>query len=206
MIARARVEVQRLLHDRARRLERSRSGARSRRRSRARGSGTSSCSSARSSCRAGVPAGRIETLASQRSEPSSMFTSETPSWRSVVRSSCSHSRACGGGAQVGLGDDLDQRRAAAVEVDDATRRRRGSGPTRRRGSSLAASSSRCTRWMRTSPSWPPLAERIVVLADLVALRAGRDRSSSCGGRSSAARSRSRAPAPIISAVVDRLAR
>ena len=36
----------------------------------------------------------METLASQRSEPSSMFTSETPSWRSVTRSSVSHSRAC----------------------------------------------------------------------------------------------------------------
>ena len=46
-----------------------------------------------------------------------MFTSETPSWRSVVRSSCAHSRACAGAAQVGLGDDLDQRGAAAVEVD-----------------------------------------------------------------------------------------
>ena len=33
-------------------------------------------------------------LASQRSEPSSMFTSLTPSWRSVVRSSRSHSLAC----------------------------------------------------------------------------------------------------------------
>ena len=40
------------------------------------------------------PAGRTETLASQRSEPSSMFTSLTPSWRSVSRSSVSHSRAC----------------------------------------------------------------------------------------------------------------
>ncbi len=38
------------------------------------------------------PTGRIETLASTRSEPSSMFTSETPSWRTVVRSSCAHSR------------------------------------------------------------------------------------------------------------------
>ena len=36
----------------------------------------------------------METLASQRSEPSSMFTSVTPSRRSVVRSSVSHSRAC----------------------------------------------------------------------------------------------------------------
>ena len=41
-----------------------------------------------------LPAGRTDTLASQRSEPSSMFTSLTPSWRSVTRSSCSHSRAC----------------------------------------------------------------------------------------------------------------
>ena len=39
------------------------------------------------------PTGRTETLASQRSEPSSMFTSLTPSWRSVSRSSVSHSRA-----------------------------------------------------------------------------------------------------------------
>ena len=40
------------------------------------------------------PTGRTETLASQRSDPSSMFTSLTPSWRSVSRSSVSHSRAC----------------------------------------------------------------------------------------------------------------
>ena len=40
------------------------------------------------------PAGRSEMFASQRSEPSSMFTSLTPSWRSVVRSSFSHSLAC----------------------------------------------------------------------------------------------------------------
>ncbi len=40
------------------------------------------------------PTGRMETLASQRSEPSSMLTSETPNWRRVSRSSCSQSRAC----------------------------------------------------------------------------------------------------------------
>jgi hypothetical protein len=40
-----------------------------------------------------VPARRTDTLASQRSEPSSMFTSETPSWRSVSRSRPSQSRA-----------------------------------------------------------------------------------------------------------------
>ena len=33
------------------------------------------------------PAGRIETLASTRSDPSSMFTSETPMLLSVARSS-----------------------------------------------------------------------------------------------------------------------
>ena len=58
--------------------------------------------------------------------------------------------------------------------------------------SFAASSSRWARWMRTSPSRPRPRKREVVLADLVALRAGRDRSSSCGGRSSAARPRTRA--------------
>ncbi len=48
-----------------------------------------------------APAGRSETLASQRSEPSSMFTSETPSWRSVARSSFSHSLACSGERRSG---------------------------------------------------------------------------------------------------------
>ena len=42
------------------------------------------------------PRGRTETFASQRSEPWAMSTSETPSWRSVARSSVSHSRACSG--------------------------------------------------------------------------------------------------------------
>ena len=59
-----------------------------------------------------------------------MFTSETPIWWIVVRSSCSHSRAAGGVVQVGLGDDLDQRRAAAVEVDQ--RRAGAVDPARRR--------------------------------------------------------------------------
>ena len=36
--------------------------------------------------------------------------------------------------------------------------------------SFAASSSRCTRWMRTSPSRPPRHSGLVVLGDLVALR------------------------------------
>ena len=59
--------------------------------------------------------------------------------------------------------------------------------------SFAASSSRCTRWMRTPAE--------LAAAGTAARRTGRsgspsagpDRSSSCGGRSSAARARSRAP-------------
>ncbi len=43
-----------------------------------------------------LPTGRTDTLASARSDPSSMFTSLTPSWRSVTRSRFSHSRACSG--------------------------------------------------------------------------------------------------------------
>ena len=65
------------------------------------------------------PAGRTDTLASQRSDPSSMLTSETPSWLSVARSSAEPIARLLGRAQVGLGHDLDQRRAAAVEVDPA---------------------------------------------------------------------------------------
>ena len=65
------------------------------------------------------PAGRIDTLASIRSEPSSMFTSETPMRRSVAWSSAAELGGLGRRAQVGLGHDLHERRAAAVEVDDA---------------------------------------------------------------------------------------
>ena len=39
------------------------------------------------------PLRRTDTLASARSEPSSMFTSLTPSWRSVTRRRLSQSRA-----------------------------------------------------------------------------------------------------------------
>ena len=48
-----------------------------------------------------------------------MFTSETPRRRIVARSRRAQSAGLLRRAQVGLGDDLDQRRAAAVEVDDA---------------------------------------------------------------------------------------
>ena len=116
-----------------------------------------------------LPAGRTETLASQRRLPSSMFTSETPSWRSVVRSSVSHSRAAAGSVDVGLGDDLDERRAAAVEVDE-----RGAGavdPAR-----LADVAELRGVLLEVDAVDPDVAEpavravRNVVLADLVALR------------------------------------
>ena len=117
-----------------------------------------------------LPAGRIDTLASTRSEPSSMFTSETPIWRSVAWSRRPNSPASRRRAEVGLGHDLDQRRAAAVEVDDAGLGAVDAARARPRATSLAASSSRCTRWMRTSPRRPAGGKRDVVLADLVALR------------------------------------
>ena len=63
------------------------------------------------------PAGRTETLASQRSEPFSMSQSDTPIVRErVACSSARNAHRLLGRAQVGLGHDLDQRRAAAVEV------------------------------------------------------------------------------------------
>ena len=116
-----------------------------------------------------MPAGRSETFASARSDPSSMLTSLTPSARSVARSSSSHSRACAGRAQVGLGDDLDQRRAAAVEVDD-----------RELGAVDAPALADVDQLRRVllevhavdahAGELAAAAERLVVLGDLVALR------------------------------------
>ncbi len=98
--------------------------------------------------------GRTETLASQRSEPSSMFTSETPSWRIVSRSSVSHSRASAGSWMSG---------SVTISISGVPPRLKStseaSEPWIRPDSptcvSFAASSSRCARWMRTSPSRPP---------------------------------------------------
>ena len=64
-----------------------------------------------------LPTGRSEMLASQRRLPSSMFTSETPICLIVRPQQRQPFAGCGSVAQVGLGDDLDQRRAAPVEVD-----------------------------------------------------------------------------------------
>ena len=100
------------------------------------------------------PAGRIDTLASQRSEPSSMLTSETPSWRRVVRSRVSQSCACSGECRSGSvtisTSGVPQRLKSTTLRSEPWMR-----PLSPTCTSLAASSSRCTRWIRTSPSRPP---------------------------------------------------
>ena len=112
--------------------------------------------------------GGCEMLASQRSEPSSMFTSLTPSRRSVVRSSRSHSRACSARAHVGLGDDLGERRAAAVEVDD--RGVRAVDPAARADVDELRRVLLEVHAVDAHVAEPPAAaQRLVVLADLVAL-------------------------------------
>ena len=102
-----------------------------------------------------LPVGRTDTFASQRSEPSSMFTSETPSWRSVSRSSVSHSRACSAertSGSVTISTSGVPPRLKSTTLSSAPWMR----PLAPTCTSFAASSSRCTRWIRTSPSRPPL--------------------------------------------------
>ena len=115
------------------------------------------------------PAGRSDTFASARSEPSSMLTSLTPSARSVARSSSSHSRACAG-----------ERRSGSVTISTS-----GVPPR------LKSTTERSEPWMRPlAPEVDELrgvllevhavdphagqlaaaAQRLVVLGDLVALR------------------------------------
>ena len=99
------------------------------------------------------PAGRIDTLASQRSEPSSMFTSDTPSWRSVTRSSRSHSEAWAAertSGSVTISTSGVPPRLKSTMLASAEWMR----PDSPACTSFAASSSRCTRWMRMSPSRP----------------------------------------------------
>ena len=99
------------------------------------------------------PAGRIEMLPSTRRLPSSMFTSETPSWRIVVRSSWAHSRACAAERMSGSvtisTKGVPPRLKSTSEAPDPWIR-----PDSPTWVSLAASSSRCARWTRTSPSLP----------------------------------------------------
>ena len=99
------------------------------------------------------PLGRIDTLASQRSEPSSMFTSETPSWRSVTRSRRSHSEACWAlrtSGSVTISTSGVPQRLKSTTLDSAEWIR----PDAPACTSLAASSSRWARWMRMSPRRP----------------------------------------------------
>ena len=150
---------------------------------------------------ASVPAGRTRDVGVARSEPSSMFTSQTPSWRSVARSSCSHSRACAaerrsgsvtistsgvpprlkstssrlGAVDAPAGADVDELRRVLLEVHAVD-------------AHVAQVAARAQGRRRTGRSGSP--------------SGGRDRSSSCGGRSSAAASSQPSASPIISAVVD----
>ena len=83
-----------------------------------------------------------------------------------------------GRAQVGLGDDLEQRRAAAVEVDDGAGRARDPSPSRRprgsswrrppRGARARSARPRCRRGRRHGQRAAD-AQRLVVLRDLVRL-------------------------------------
>ena len=137
-----------------------------------------------------VPGRRTETFASTRSEPFSISASETPSSTIVCRSSWRKRFASSAERRSGCGHDLDERRAAAVEVDERALARRGCGrsapPT---CTVFAASSSRCARTIPISRSPSGAGQRRSAARRRAARRtarsgspsAGRDRSSSCGG-------------------------
>jgi hypothetical protein len=116
-----------------------------------------------------LPTGRSETLASARSEPSSMFTSLTPRLRSVARSSFSHSRACSAERSSGSvtisTSGVPPRLKSTTDCSEPWMR-----PLAPTWISFAASSSRCTRWIAHPGQAPAAAQRLVVLGDLVALR------------------------------------
>ena len=61
---------------------------------------------------------RTDTLASTRSEPSSILPSDAPVATRMARSSVDVGPGLLGGADVGAADDLDQRHAGAVVVDE----------------------------------------------------------------------------------------
>ena len=83
-----------------------------------------------------------------------MFTSLTPSRRIVVRSSFSHSPACSAERRSGSvtisASGVPPRLKSTMLASEPWIR-----PLAPTCVSFAASSSRCTRWMRTSPSCPP---------------------------------------------------
>ena len=123
----------------------------------------------------GGRARRNEMLASQRSEPSSMFPSQTPRKTRMARSAPEVGGGLLGRAQVRPRDDLHQRHAGAVVVDLARARGVETSPS---WSSLPTSSSRCRRSIADAPRHAAqldlqravLGQRLLVLADLVVLR------------------------------------
>ena len=76
---------------------------------------------------ASVPRGRSETFASTRIWPRSMSASLAPIDAQQQLELLGVAARLLGGPDVGLGDDLHQRRAGAVEVDQATPRARRRG-------------------------------------------------------------------------------
>ena len=63
------------------------------------------------------PGLRTLTLASTRIDPSSILASDAPIATRIARSSLTYSRACSGVRMSGRLDDLDERHAGPVEVD-----------------------------------------------------------------------------------------
>ena len=104
-----------------------------------------------------------------------MLPSLTPIATRIVAHAAEALGGVGRRPQIGLGDDLDERHAAAVEVEV---RSRGPSPARPSCSDLPASSSMWTRVMPTRRAAPRAVElerpagreRPIVLGDLVALR------------------------------------
>ncbi len=102
------------------------------------------------------PAGRTDTFASMRSEPSSMFTSDTPMRRSVAwrtRPNSAASAAERRSGSVTISTSGVPARLKSTTLLSAPWMR----PDAPACTSLAASSSRCTRWIRTSPRRPAVA-------------------------------------------------
>ncbi len=100
-----------------------------------------------------LPAGSTETLASIRRLPSSMLTSETPSWRTVVRSRRAQAPASAAPRRSGSvtisTSGVPPRLKSTSEAPEPWMR-----PDSPRWIVFAASSSRWARWMRMPPSRP----------------------------------------------------
>jgi hypothetical protein len=115
-------------------------------------------------------AGRTDTFASQRKLPCSRLPSLTPANISTSRSALEVLGRLGGRAQIRLADDLDERRARAVEVDE---RRPAADAVQVLAGVLLhvdAEDAPPAPASVVSMSSSPPRERQLVLADLVALR------------------------------------